>query len=520
MIINDDNAAESLHNNLLILEENIVELRSSDKRSALIRRRYSDVSFIMDLEEENTSICTKKRKIIRKCKDNVLLKTINVFLMYAEFQQSMVDLKTYKIVELKSVAKHNKLHITGNKPSLILRITQFFQKNIAAVKIQSCLRRFFVKRSFQLRGPALYDRSMCVNDTDFFTMEPLSEIPFQEFFSYTDEGSFTYGFNVCSFMTLLVRKGRNILNPYNRAKFSEKVIGDMIRLYLYLVILFPERINEEDKIIRTRNQYLQPVNHILLHRGHYYGFGSQNRSSSFFTRNRTNESVPNNTHIRFEEIINDDDTRLDHSVNVIVQEQNGMVLRVSSDHDDFVIPLNEELSQRTLDLRRERHDVIISELEIHTQQYQIHIQNVENNMREIISRPISARIQELFMEIDQLGNYTDIDWFLQLNKRDYFLLYGNLFDTWRYRGRLSYSVKNRICPLGDPFLHVMPVSMRVDEVSEQQLQTGCITVMERLAYTAYDIEDRKLGALHILLALTVVSIPARENMRWLYESMY
>jgi len=501
MIINNEITAGLSHNNLLISED---ALDNIDRDDITVRE-----------SEENKNNDVKKRKIIRKRKDELSKKKINVTLTFFEFHQSVLDLNTYKIVELKAVAKHNKLRITGNKPSLILRITYFFQKNISAVKIQSCLRRFFVKRSFQLRGPAYHNRSICVNDTDFFTMEPLSEIPFQEFVSYTDEGSFTYGFNICSFMTLLIRKGRNIINPYNRAKISEKVIGDMIRLYLYLVILFPENINEEDKNIRTRNQYIQPVNYALLFRGHYYGFGSQNRSSSFFARNRTDTSsiiqhmvIPNNQHIRFEEeLINIDETR----VNLLVSDADATVIRMSASGSNNPV---ENI------VRRERNNERAPVLEIQTQQYQIHIQNIEQKINEINSRPISDRIQELFMEIDQLGNYTDIEWFLQLNKRECFLLYGNLFDTWRYRGQLPYSVKNRICPLGDPFLHVMPTRMRIDDVSEQQLQTGCITVMERLAYTAYDIEDRKLGALHILLALTVVSLPARENMRWLYESMY
>ena len=564
MIINNENTAGLSHNNLLILDEinntihtarniinefgnvNLNETNDSiilsdeflmndasnnndDAENAVEASPYMNVQ-VMDDSKIHDEV--KKRKIIRKRKDELTKKStsVNVSLTFSEFLKSVVDLKTYKIVELKAVAKHNKLHITGNKTILIERIHLFFKKNIAAVNIQSCMRRFFVKRSFQLRGPAYINRSMCVNDTDFFTMEPLSEIPFQEFFSYTDESSFTYGFNICSLMTLLIRKGRNIFNPYNRAKITEKVIGDMIRLYLYLVILFPENINEEDKILRTRNQYIQPVNHALLFRGHYFGFGSQNRSSSFFARNRT-----------------DSIQRLQRELNEIESEQMAnqanliqITQRLASQQNELgeIIPINQHIRFEELanidDLipenivgrvgqqvfHREINNDGVQELETQTQQYQIHIQNIGQKMREINSRPISIRIQELFMEIDQLGNYTDLQWFQQLNKRECFLLYGNLFDTWRYRGQLPFSVKNRICPLGDPFLHVMPTRMRIDDVSEQQLQAGCITVMERLAYTAYDIEDRKLGALHILLALTVVSLPARENMRWLYESMY
>lgn len=149
-----------------------------------------------------------------------------------------------------------------------------------------------------------------------------------------------------------------------------------------------------------------------------------------------------------------------------------------------------------------------------------HIGQISSRMVEIQSKSLPTRVQELFMEIDQLGNYTESAWFTQLTKRDCFYFYGHLYDTWRYRGRLSSSVKIRICPLGDPFMNVMPVRMRIDDVSDEQLRRGCITVMESMIYTARDIDDRKLGALHVLMALTVVSLPARNNIPWLYESMY
>jgi hypothetical protein len=146
----------------------------------------------------------------------------------------------------------------------------------------------------------------------------------------------------------------------------------------------------------------------------------------------------------------------------------------------------------------------------------MHIQTMENKMGEIVRQPILVRTQELFMEIDQLGNYTNVEWFHQLSKRDCFVFFEYLYNHWRFRGQLTIAVKKRICPLGDPFLGI--TRTRLNEITEEQLRFNCITAMERLTYTAYDIEDRKLGALYILIALTQVSLPARNNMLWLYES--
>jgi hypothetical protein len=65
----------------------------------------------------------------------------------------------------------------------------------------------------------------------------------------------------------------------------------------------------------------------------------------------------------------------------------------------------------------------------------------------------------------------------------------------------------------------MPMRMRIDEVTEDEIRAGCLTVMENMVYTAQDVEDRKLGALYVLMSLTFVSLEARHNLMWLYESI-
>ena len=43
--------------------------------------------------------------------------------------------------------------------------------------------------------------------------------------------------------------------------------------------------------------------------------------------------------------------------------------------------------------------------------------------------------------------------------------------------------------------------------------------MENMIYSGLNVEYRKIGALHSLTALTMVSIQARQIMPWLYESI-
>ena len=68
-------------------------------------------------------------------------------------------------------------------------------------------------------GPAFYVRDQMVNDTDFFSTEPLSDTPSEYFVSYA-EGKQLYGFDLRSLYTILHRAktaGETPLNPYTRS---------------------------------------------------------------------------------------------------------------------------------------------------------------------------------------------------------------------------------------------------------------------------------------------------------------
>ena len=69
------------------------------------------------------------------------------------------------------------------------------------------------------RGKAFMERALCVNECDFYTMDPLDTIPFPQFFSYTDQEQFTYGFDIHS-LVLLHRKRGEMVNPYNHTKLT------------------------------------------------------------------------------------------------------------------------------------------------------------------------------------------------------------------------------------------------------------------------------------------------------------
>jgi hypothetical protein len=150
-----------------------------------------------------------------------------------------LNLGVLKKDDLRKIAKDNKLYITGNKTMLIQRIEDHKRKIQSASVIQCIFRGYLVRHSFQLRGPGFCHIDRCNNQTDFYTLEPLSEIGVRDFYSYADTNNFVYGFNVNSLMELLKTRG-NMVNPYNREEIPPSVLAEIRVLYRVIQVVFPD----------------------------------------------------------------------------------------------------------------------------------------------------------------------------------------------------------------------------------------------------------------------------------------
>ena len=96
-------------------------------------------------------------------------------------------------------------------------------------------------------------------------------------------------------------------------------------------------------------------------------------------------------------------------------------------------------------------------------------------------------------------------------------MYRLLYNIW---ARLSLDLRNRICILRDPFLNIFENRLNAEEdISFERIQEACLRVFENMVFTGIDIEYRKIGALHVLSALTTVNLEARLAMPWLYDSV-
>jgi hypothetical protein len=247
-----------------------------------------------------------------------------------------------------------------------------------------------VRKWCSTHGPAYINRSLCTNQTDFFTMNELKNTPINQFFSFKDEDGFIYGFNIISLYTLHQKAAENneeALNPYNRNKLPKSLIKD-----------FRDMI----RISRV----------------------------------------------------------LKYDIEINIKEDN-----------------------------------CISD-----------------------AKKLELRILSLFQEIDQLGNYSDQNWFTSLTREQIVLYLRELYDIWNYRAQLSNETKRNIAPpIGDPF---RTINMNyLNEIPFDNIKKLAVSIMEILVKKGVNNDSRSLGAFYVLAGLTLVNINAATAMPWLYQSV-
>ena len=294
----------------------------------------------------------------------------------------------YKVNQLKEICGYYKIKKTGNKDQLIYNIYNFLKFSLPVSKIQKMFRGGIIRRLNYYKGPALLKRSVCVNESDFYTFEPLNEISYYQFYSFKDKDGFIYGFDIKSLYQLISIEKEKSLNPYNRNVLPNEVI-------------------------------------------------------SYFKRIRT---------------------------------------------------LSRRMLHYIIDLKIEEDDGLSEE------------------------KKYELRVIEVFQKINSLGNYSDSNWFTDLNRRQCIIFIRELLDIWTYRAQLSHQVQREICPPnGNPFYNVNFHYINTWEFKE--IQTYSLKIIENLVNCGISNESKSLGAYYVLAALTLVNENARNSLPWLYQSV-
>ena len=188
---------------------------------------YND-NINLNITNHDTIKSVKKRVPVKKrvCKEEPL--RIPAFAEHETFMHS-----EHKVSALKDVCKHYGIKCSGTKQELKLRVHAHLIQSHFITRIQRLVRRNFCRMHAHMSGPAYKDRSMCVNGTDFYSMEPMSDIPRNQFISFKDDKGVVYGFDVMSLHTYYeteLNSGQSSpSNPYNRIPFPLTLRRQMYR---------------------------------------------------------------------------------------------------------------------------------------------------------------------------------------------------------------------------------------------------------------------------------------------------
>jgi len=227
--------------------------KKKQKKKNFKIHRLTPKTFIKeDLYKRRTINLLKKRKKVSS--DDFEIPNYNEF--------NKILTKNYNVPQLKAISRHYKQKKTGNKKQLIHLLYNYLYYSNAIVKIQKqfrgCLRRKFNK----LKGPALFTKK-CTNETDFFTLEDLKHISYNQFYSFKDKDGFIYGFDICSLYNMIYNE-KCYKNPYNRTIIPLDVRIDIADILLLGRVLknSPNIIleNDFDSLSKKKKIELRTIN--------------------------------------------------------------------------------------------------------------------------------------------------------------------------------------------------------------------------------------------------------------------
>jgi hypothetical protein len=153
----------------------------------------------------------------------------------------------YSLTDLRTLCIHYGIKRSGTKPELTLRIYTHLKQSHVIVKIQRSFRRYISSKYRVLSGPGYLRVKNCVNDTDFYTFDKLSEIAPQNVFTFLDRDGKIYGFHIASIYNLILNSFPDITNPYNRNVLPIKIIQNVYDKLIYGSLLrFRARIKLDE----------------------------------------------------------------------------------------------------------------------------------------------------------------------------------------------------------------------------------------------------------------------------------
>jgi len=186
---------------------------------------------------------------------------------------------TAPIKDLKYTLNYYKLSFAGKKHDLVNRLDQYlcllavYSPSIDKITfLQKCIRKYLKNKFLKLRGIGYIDRTLCINDYDFYTCDDKLDIPYDYFISYSDDKNFVYCFDVRSLQKLIdTSKNELPINPFSMIPIpielvinSQYIIDDLKQKNIYEDFEEPHMTPQQkqrDKILRVFQSIDELDNH-------------------------------------------------------------------------------------------------------------------------------------------------------------------------------------------------------------------------------------------------------------------
>jgi SAP domain len=168
-----------------------------------------------------------------------------IILKTGEYEK--VKMTKYTLTDLRTLCAHYGIKKSGTKPELTLRIYNHLRQSHVIVKIQRKFRQYVSAKYRLLSGPGYLHVKNCVNDTDFYTFDKLTDIALHNLFTFRDRDGKIYGFHIASIYNLILNSFPEITNPYNRNLLPVKIVQNVYDKLIYGTLLrFRATIKLED----------------------------------------------------------------------------------------------------------------------------------------------------------------------------------------------------------------------------------------------------------------------------------
>lgn len=178
-------------------------------------------------------------------------------------EYNLISKFNYNIPMLKKICEKYNISKSGNKQELSKNIYLFLYATNSIIKIQRYFKKYLKYKLNTLHGVAFKNKKLCVNDTDFLTMENLTDIPEYNFYSFMDDDKIIYGFDLVSLLNA-ISKDINFRNPYNRKVLPIKKIKDDICSIVKLNKVFKIKDKDKELKLNVENQTISISKQIEL----------------------------------------------------------------------------------------------------------------------------------------------------------------------------------------------------------------------------------------------------------------